>query len=151
MCRFLESDLNNIDIDADLESFVSNGDPPVFIGFGSIVVNDPKRMASLLEGAILELLPEHRIILQRGWTEVQVSEDTIPENLKNRFLAIGEANHRWLFPRCSAVVHHGGAGTTAEGLRAGKPTMVVPFFGVSVCFLTRLIGSNGRGMTVLKW
>ncbi|KAF7812801.1 sterol 3-beta-glucosyltransferase UGT80B1 isoform X1 [Senna tora] len=52
----------------------------------------------------------------------------IPEVPENIFL-LEECPHDWLFPQCSAVVHHGGAGTTATGLKAGCPTTIVPFFG----------------------
>ena len=52
-----------------------------------------------------------------------------PKRVPASVLLIGSAPHDKLFPMCSAVVHHGGAGTTAAGLRAGKPTVIVPFFG----------------------
>ncbi|MEJ2157153.1 MAG: hypothetical protein P8X96_17600 [Desulfobacteraceae bacterium] len=58
-----------------------------------------------------------------------VSPDLTPEPLPGSILKIESAPHDWLFPRVSAVVHHGGAGTTAAGLRAGKPSVIVPFFG----------------------
>lgn len=56
--------------------------------------------------------------------------------------ALGNVPHDWLFEHVSAVVHHGGAGTTAIGLRCGKPTVIVPFFGdqvrlLSFCFIVK--------------
>ncbi|WP_262403239.1 glycosyltransferase [Actinomadura sp. CNU-125] len=56
---------------------------------------------------------------------VQGDPDTSDEHV----LAVRDVPHAWLFPRMAAVVHHGGAGTTAAGLRAGAPTVVCPFFG----------------------
>src|SRR5690606_19464725 len=56
-----------------------------------------------------------------GWGGMKA--DDLPENV----FMLDQAPHDWLFPRVSAVVHHGGAGTTAAGLRAGKPTVIVPF------------------------
>jgi sterol 3beta-glucosyltransferase len=59
-------------------------------------------------------------------------------------LVIEAAPHDWLFPQCSVVVHHGGAGTTAAGLRAGKPTVIVPFFGDQY-FWGRTVAAMGLG------
>jgi UDP:flavonoid glycosyltransferase YjiC (YdhE family) len=66
-----------------------------------------------------------RAIVSKGWGGLGADELEIPENI---FL-IGNIPHDWLFKRVSAVVHHGGAGTTAAGILAGKPTVVIPFFG----------------------
>jgi UDP:flavonoid glycosyltransferase YjiC (YdhE family) len=63
-----------------------------------------------------------RAVLLGGWAEAQALEGT------DHIFTLTSAPHDWLFPRVSAVIHHGGAGTTAAGLRAGKPTLVVPFF-----------------------
>jgi sterol 3beta-glucosyltransferase len=49
--------------------------------------------------------------------------------LPETIFKIDQAPHSWLFPKTAAVVHHGGAGTTAAGLRAGKPSVIIPFFG----------------------
>lgn len=65
-----------------------------------------------------------RALVSKGWGGIG-GEDDAPENV---FL-LDNTPHDWLFPRVSAVVHHGGAGTTAIGLKCGKPTMIVPFFG----------------------
>lgn len=61
--------------------------------------------------------------MSKGWGKIGGTNP--PENI---FL-LGNVPHDWLFPRCSAVVHHGGAGTTAIGIALGKPTVIVPFFG----------------------
>lgn len=82
-----------------------------------------------------------RILVQSGWTSISASEfQAIAKCVEseiadesswtaNNALLIGPCSHDWLFPQVSAVVHHGGAGTTAAGLQAGKPTMICPFFG----------------------
>ena len=64
-----------------------------------------------------------RALVSKGWSSIGGND--VPDNV---FL-LGNVPHDWLFPRCSAVVHHGGAGTTAIGIALGKPTVIVPFFG----------------------
>ncbi|KAJ3277773.1 hypothetical protein HK104_002983 [Borealophlyctis nickersoniae] len=107
---------------ADLTAFLEAGEPPVYIGFGSIVVNDPDGMTDIVFGAIKGA--GVRAIVSKGWGGIG-AHGTVPDNV----YLIGNCPHDWLFPRCSAVVHHGGAGTTAAALLAGKPTVIVPFFG----------------------
>ncbi|WP_310618541.1 glycosyltransferase [Flexibacterium corallicola] len=104
-----------------LEAFLKAGPPPVYIGFGSMAGRNPERLArttvKALESAGL------RGILARGWGGLK------PSKLPDTILQIDQAPHDWLFPQMAAIVHHGGAGTTAAALRAGKPSIVVPFFG----------------------
>ncbi|KAF3667418.1 Sterol 3-beta-glucosyltransferase UGT80B1 [Capsicum annuum] len=102
--------------------WIQNGSKPVYIGFGSMPLDDSKKTTEI----ILEALKNtgQRGILNQGWGDLGTFQE-IPENV---FL-LAECPHDWLFPQCSAVVHHGGAGTTAAGLRAGCPTAIVPFFG----------------------
>jgi sterol 3beta-glucosyltransferase len=64
-----------------------------------------------------------RGVLSRGWAGLGDAE------LPREVLLVDEVPHDWLFPRMAAVVHHGGAGTTAAGLRAGIPTVIAPYFG----------------------
>lgn len=106
----------------DLKAFLENGDPPIYIGFGSIVVDDPDKFTKLIFEAI-ELVG-CRALVSKGWGGFGSNADC-PDNV----FMIDNTPHDWLFPRCSAVVHHGGAGTTAIGLKCAKPTMIVPFFG----------------------
>lgn len=105
---------------ADLVDFLAAGPPPVYVGFGSMTNRDPEASAAL----VLEALRRsgQRGLLLRGWGGLDPAH--VPENIH----LIDEAPHAWLFPRMAAVVHHGGAGTTAAGLRAGVPNLVVPFF-----------------------
>lgn len=105
----------------ELADFLQAGDPPVYIGFGSMAGRTPQKLAD----TVIEALRAagQRGILATGWGGLK------PEALPDSILKIDSAPHDWLFPRVAAVVHHGGAGTTAAGLRAGNPTVVVPFFG----------------------
>ena len=98
------------------------GEPPVYIGFGSIVVDDPDKFTSLIFEAVEK--SGVRALVSKGWGGLG-DEGNTPNNI----YMLENTPHDWLFPRVSAVVHHGGAGTTAIGLKCGKPTMIVPFFG----------------------
>jgi len=106
---------------ADLLAFLAAGPPPIYIGFGSMTLVDPAVMAALVLSAVAQA--GCRAVLAAGWGGLRATR--LPANV----LAIEEAPHDWLFPRMAAVVHHGGAGTTAAALRAGLPSIVVPFMG----------------------
>ncbi len=106
----------------ELKKFLKGGQPPVYIGFGSIVVDDPDKFTSLIFEAVAKA--GVRALVSKGWGGLGGEKDT-PDNV----YMLENTPHDWLFPRVSAVVHHGGAGTTAIGLKCGKPTMIVPFFG----------------------
>ncbi|GAU13332.1 hypothetical protein TSUD_42860 [Trifolium subterraneum] len=101
----------------DFFQWIKKGPPPLYFGFGSMPLEDPKRTTDV----ILEALKETE---QRG----VIDRDAVEEVILFHIL-LTECPHDWLFPQCSAVVHHGGAGTTATGLKAGCPTTIVPFFG----------------------
>ncbi|OAR05797.1 hypothetical protein LLEC1_04639 [Akanthomyces lecanii] len=107
----------------ELQAFLDAGPPPVYIGFGSIVLNDPNAMTELIFQAAKE--SGQRVLLSKGWGGVGADELSIPEGV----FMLGNVPHDWLFKRVSCLVHHGGAGTTAAGITAGRPTVVVPFFG----------------------
>ncbi|PHH67103.1 hypothetical protein CDD81_4498 [Ophiocordyceps australis] len=109
--------------DAELEAFLRAGPPPVYIGFGSIVVDDADAMTRMIFDAIR--LAGVRALVSKGWGGLGAENMDMPANV----LMLGNVPHDWLFQRVSCVVHHGGAGTTAAGIKAGKPTVVVPFFG----------------------
>lgn len=105
----------------DLHRFLECGTPPIYFGFGSMAGDDPTRTAREVIKALKAI--GQRGVLARGWGGLQAGD--APEHVH----LIDEAPHSWLFPRCAAVVHHGGAGTTREGLRWGKPTLIRPVFG----------------------
>ncbi|MGI9175888.1 MAG: glycosyltransferase [Rhodothermales bacterium] len=103
----------------DLVRFLEAGPPPVYVGFGSMARQDPNHTTAI----VLEALARtgQRGIVATGWGGLE-GRSSSPDV----FVTDG-APHSWLFPRVSVVVHHGGAGTTAAGLRAGKPTVICPF------------------------
>ena len=106
---------------SDLQAFLDAGPPPVYIGFGSIVVDDPDSMTALIFEAVKK--SGQRALVSKGWGGFGAAE--VPDGV----FMLGNVPHDWLFQRVSCVVHHGGAGTTAAGIALGKPTVVVPFFG----------------------
>jgi UDP:flavonoid glycosyltransferase YjiC (YdhE family) len=109
--------------DPDLKAFLDAGPPPVYIGFGSIVLDDPNAMTKTLFEAVEK--SGQRALVSKGWGGMGADELGKPDNV----FMLGNVPHDWLFKQVSAVVHHGGAGTTAAGITAGRPTLVVPFFG----------------------
>ncbi|MEU8431533.1 glycosyltransferase [Streptomyces sp. NPDC029216] len=101
-----------------LQVFLAAGEPPVYVGFGSMGPHRSKDLARLA----VEAARAHgrRVVLARGWAGLAVADD------RDDCFVIGEVNHQALFPRMAAVVHHGGAGTTTAAARAGTPQVVVP-------------------------
>lgn len=97
------------------------GPPPVYIGFGSIVVDKPDELTNVIFGAVKLL--GIRALVSKGWGGL--GEANTPKNI----FMLGNCPHDWLFQYVSCVIHHGGAGTSAIGIAMGKPTVVVPFFG----------------------
>lgn len=106
--------------DAKLREFLSEAPAPIYVGFGSMTSAD----AVLMTRNILEAVRRtgQRAILSTGWGGFQ------GDDLPGTVLPVGYVSHPWLFPRVSLAIHHGGAGTTAAILRAGVPSIVVPFF-----------------------
>ncbi|MGB8643960.1 MAG: glycosyltransferase [Anaerolineae bacterium] len=105
----------------DLLDFLKSGPPPIYIGFGSMPSRNPEETADLVLQALART--GQRGVLSAGWSGIK------RENLPKTVFMIGSMPHSWLFPQMAAVVHHGGAGTTAAGLQAGIPSIVTPFFG----------------------
>jgi sterol 3beta-glucosyltransferase len=104
-----------------LKAFLENGEPPIYVGFGSMVGGDFKRLLSMVIKGIEKA--GARAVLSSGWGGLSAA------NLPESIIQVGYIPHEWLFQRVSMVIHHGGAGTIAAGLSAGKPTIVVPFGG----------------------
>ncbi|MEU8510083.1 glycosyltransferase [Kitasatospora sp. NPDC048722] len=100
-----------------LLDFLAAGPPPVFVGFGSLVVPDPERLTATVLAAVRAA--RVRAVLQSGWSELTAADT-------DDVLTIGDTPHDWLFPRVAAVIHHAGAGTTAAALRCGTPAVPVP-------------------------
>ncbi|MDG4666790.1 glycosyltransferase [Mycobacterium sp. 236(2023)] len=103
--------------DDEVMAWIEAGTPPIFFGFGSIPVESPTDTVTLIAAACAQL--GHRALVGAGWSEFT----GVPamDNVK----VVGAVNFASIFPACRAVVHHGGAGTTAAGLRAGVPTLVL--------------------------
>ncbi len=105
---------------AGLEAFLAAGPRPVCVGFGSMASGDAEATTRLVLAAAKQA--ERRLVLLSGWgglaAEVTGRDDVFVTDA---------VPHDWLYPRMAAVVHHGGAGTTAAALRAGVPALVVPF------------------------
>jgi sterol 3beta-glucosyltransferase len=105
----------------ELIKFIKKGQPPIFIGFGSMKdINKFRETFKIIVKALQ--ISNQRGVIGLGWNSLSISEP-IPDNV---FL-IDNVPFTWLFPQMAAVVHHGGAGTTSIGLTAGKPTIIVPF------------------------
>ena len=118
---------------ADLVRFIEDGDPPVFVGFGSMPDRDPESAYRMVRDSLLRV--GRRGIVGRGWGGL-ASETT------DDVFAIDDVPHDWLFPRMAAIVHHGGAGTTHTAVRAGRPNVIVPFF-TDQPFWAHRVGSAG--------
>jgi len=115
-----------------LRDFLAAGEPPVYIGFGSMNSRDPERTTELVLRALD--LSGRRGLLLTGWGGLAAG--LAAANIH----VVDSAPHDWLFPRMGAVVHHGGSGTTAAGLRAGVPSVVVPFFADQPFWAARVAG-----------
>lgn len=122
----------------DLAAFLESGPPPVYIGFGSIVVDDPNKLTRMIFDAIA--IAGVRALVSQGWGGLGADSVGIPEGV----FMLGNCPHDWLFKKVSCVVHHGGAGTTAAGIKTGTPTIVVPFFGDQP-FWGSMIAKAGAG------
>ncbi|OAG39328.1 hypothetical protein AYO21_06532 [Fonsecaea monophora] len=121
ICGFLRRDPASFTIPDGLEQFLRSGPTPIYVGFGSIVVENPGRLLHIVLAAIKAC--GVRAIISKGWSNLE------SENVGENIYFLGDCPHEWLFQQVSVVVHHGGAGTTATGLMNGCPTVIVPFFG----------------------
>ena len=119
-----------------LLGFLAAGEAPIYVGFGSVVAEDPVGLTRTIFTALDRA--GARGIVSSGWAHL--GGEKPPPNV----YVIGDTPHDWLFAHCRAVCHHGGAGTTSAGLRAGLPTVVVPFFGDQF-FWGRIVADAGAG------
>lgn len=105
------------EVPPDLQAWIDAGEPPVFLGFGSMPVLEPEPLFEAIRAVTTEL----------GLRAI-VSENCVPSGpagfLPDHLRAVGAVDHDRLFPQCAAVVHHGGLGSVTSSLRAGRPTMV---------------------------
>ena len=105
------------DADDEVASWIAAGTPPIFFGFGSMPVESPADTVAMISAACAQL--GERALVCAGWSDF--SDVPHFDHVK----VVGAANYAATFPACRAVVHHGGAGTTAAGLRAGVPTLIL--------------------------
>ncbi|WP_422746624.1 glycosyltransferase [Mycobacterium sp. WMMD1722] len=103
--------------DADVVSWIAAGTAPIFFGFGSIPVESPADTLAMIGAACARL--GERALVGAGWSDF--GDVPLPGHVK----VVGAVNYATIFPLCRAVVHHGGAGTTAAGLRAGVPALIL--------------------------
>ncbi|MHB8629070.1 MAG: glycosyltransferase [Aggregatilineales bacterium] len=104
---------------ADLQRFLDDGPPPVYIGFGSMSNRNPEQVARLATEALR--MTGQRGLLLGGWSGIGQVE------LPDTIFRVESTPHDWLFPRMAALVHHGGSGTTGAAFRAGIPQIVIPY------------------------
>lgn len=102
----------------ELRNFLEAGEPPICVSFGSMVNRNAERIDRIVCDALTRT--GQRGIILSGWGRVN-------QPSSKDLLYLDAAPHDWLLPRCMMVIHHGGAGTTSAGLRAGIPNIVVPF------------------------
>lgn len=105
-------------VDGDLDAWIDDGDPPVYVGFGSMPVADPPALVATVEAACAEL--GVRALVSAGWNDFSAVSGAGARRVR----VVGAVDHAAVLPRCRAAVHHGGAGTTGAVLRAGLPAVV---------------------------
>ena len=124
------------DLPRELEEFLEAGDPPIYVGFGSVSVKNPAAFTDMaLEAAEKAGC---RLVISRGWTGL--GRDDMPEHA----ILVDDVSHDKLFPRTAAVCHHGGSGTIHRGARAGVPQFIMPVI-VDQFFWGKRIHSLGVG------
>lgn len=132
----------------ELEDFITSEPKPFYVGFGSITVPDPVEFIKTIIDAAVEA--NVKIILSEGWSSRmqgdKKSEIVYPDNV----FPVKSIPHDWLFPKTAGVVHHGGAGTTSAGLRAGVPTIIKPFFGDQY-FWAQQVEKMGAGVYLRRF
>jgi UDP:flavonoid glycosyltransferase YjiC (YdhE family) len=124
----------------EIEAFIERGPAPVYIGFGSMPDRDPRRTTQLFVEATQRA--GVRAIISRGWAD-------FGQDLPEHCIAVGPVSHSRLFARMAAIVHHGGAGTTAAATRAGKPQLVVPHV-ADQFFFGNLVNEIGVGAVPVR-
>ena len=115
----LHDDGSSFEPSIELAQFLAAGPPPVYIGFGSMKSNDAASLSQLVTDAVRSA--GVRAVIGAGWAGLDHTDG-------DDIITVSDVPHSWLFPKMAAVVHHGGAGTTAQGFYAGVPCVICPFF-----------------------
>jgi sterol 3beta-glucosyltransferase len=102
--------------DRGLVSFLEKGPPPLYIGFGSMPEDNPSELREIILDSLR--LTGQRAVVQGKWPGRDLPDSVYP---------VDWVSHPWIFSRCCAAIHHGGAGTTARSLKAGIPGIVIPY------------------------
>ncbi|KAF2182948.1 glycosyltransferase family 1 protein [Zopfia rhizophila CBS 207.26] len=139
VCGFFFRSPPNYTLDPYLKAPLDNGPRLIYIGFGSIVIDDPDKLTNTLLGAVRAT--RIQAIISKGWSNLGANGQ--PQFQDENVLYLGDCPHEWLFQHVAAVIHHGGAGTTACGLLSGQLTFIVPFFGDGS--QSAIWGHHGRG------
>jgi vancomycin aglycone glucosyltransferase len=124
----------------EIEVFLERGPAPIYIGFGSMPDLDPRETTQVFVEATRRV--GVRAIISRGWADFG---GDLPEHC----IAVGPVSHPRLFPHVAAIVHHGGAGTTAASARAGKPQLIVPHV-ADQFFFGNLVHELGVGVPPVR-
>jgi vancomycin aglycone glucosyltransferase len=126
---------------ASVEQFLSEGEPPLYIGFGSMPDTEPERTSQLLAEAARRA--GCRALLSSGWAGFGSG------SLGSHVQVVGPLSHGQLFPRLAGIVHHGGAGTTAASIRAGVPQVVVPHM-LDQFMMAHYVRTAGIGLSLSR-
>lgn len=126
--------------DPALRAFVEAAEPPVYLGFGSMVARHPVQAAEACVAALRRL--ERRAVVATGWGGLDPAPLLAARDRGMQLHVTEAVPHTWLLPRVAACVHHGGAGTTAAAARAGVPSVVVPFLGDQFFWAARLLAAG---------
>ena len=131
---------SNWEMPEDLKAFLNNGEPPVYMTFGSCMQFDTEESTKILIDAAKR--SGKRFIIQSDWKKIASPSDS-------NIYCIGKTPHSEVFPKCSLIVHHGGAGTTQASILAGKPSVVVAH-GFDQMYWGQQLNQTGIGGKVLE-
>jgi UDP:flavonoid glycosyltransferase YjiC (YdhE family) len=106
--------------DDEVASWIAAGTPPIYFGFGSMPVESPAEAIAMID-AVCAQMGERALISAGVWDSDEIARSGFGDHVR----LVGAVNHAAVFPACRAVVHHGGAGTTAAGMRAAVPTLIL--------------------------
>lgn len=146
---FLDPPGSTQPLDEELRRWIESGPAPVYFGFGSMPVAEPRTVVSMITASCARL--GVRALICGGWSELE--QFSAQNRSDSPVRTVSSVDHRAVLPLCRAAVHHGGAGTTAAGLRAGIPTMVCwfsadqPFWGAALERVGAGVSVRFRGLT----